>query len=188
MAYKSRVTNKYMGSTFAGRVNPGRENELTQLARTLDDFSDAVPKAVAAYKGKKIDEAEERLEELRTTMSPEELNDYILKGEDKILFNKWSVSVVDGQLGRFDAADAINKIVEQMTNMNTPQVTGESSINNSYQILVVNLHHLKMVLVSTSTNGKQETYTMTQQRKQNLDKTVRLEKVLSLHLQCSMKI
>ena len=111
MAYKSRVTNKYMGSTFAGRVNPGRENELTQLARTLDDFSDAVPKAVAAYKGKKIDEAEERLEELRTTMSPEELNDYILKGEDKILSNKWSVSVVDGQLGRFAAADAINKIV-----------------------------------------------------------------------------
>ena len=97
MAYKSRVTNKYMGSTFAGRVNPGRENELTQLARTLDDFSDAVPKAVAAYKGKKIDEAEDGLEELRNIMSPEELNDYILKGEDKILSNKWSVSVVDGQ-------------------------------------------------------------------------------------------
>ena len=111
MAYKSRVTNKYMGSTFAGRVNPGRENELTQLARSLDDFTDAVPKGIAAYAGKQIDAAEERLEELRTTMTPEELNAYILKGEDKILANKWAVSVVDGQLGRFAAADAINKIV-----------------------------------------------------------------------------
>ena len=52
-----------MGSTFAGRVNPGRENELTQLARSLDQFSDALPRGVAAYKGNKIDEAEERLEE-----------------------------------------------------------------------------------------------------------------------------
>ena len=111
MAYKSRVTNKYMGSTFAGRVNPGRENELTQLARSLDDFTDAVPKGIAAYAGKQIDAAEERLEELRTTMTPEELNAYILKGEDKILANKWAVSVVDGQLGRFAAADAINNIV-----------------------------------------------------------------------------
>ena len=61
MAYKSPITNKYMGSTFAGRVNPGRENELTQLARSLDQFSDALPRGVAAYKGNKIDEAEERL-------------------------------------------------------------------------------------------------------------------------------
>ena len=93
-------------------------------------------------------------------MSPEELNDYILKGEDKILSNKWSVSVVDGQLGRFAAADALIKLWLQMTNMNTPQVRRRfrSSINNSYQILVVNLHHLKMVLVSTLTNGKQDEY------------------------------
>ena len=26
MAYKSQVTNKYMGSSFAGRVNPERMN------------------------------------------------------------------------------------------------------------------------------------------------------------------
>ena len=50
MAYKSQVTNKYMGSSFAGRVNPGRENELTQLAKSLDQFSDAFPRGVSAYK------------------------------------------------------------------------------------------------------------------------------------------
>ena len=33
-------------------------------------------------------------------MSPEELNAYIIKGEDPILSNKWAVSVVDGQQGR----------------------------------------------------------------------------------------
>ena len=112
MAYKSPVTNKYMGSSFAGRVNPGRENELTQLARSLDTFSDALPQGLQAYKGKKVEDAQERLEELKTTMSPEELNAYILKGEDPVLSNKWAVSVVDGQVGRFEAAHTIRKIVE----------------------------------------------------------------------------
>ena len=59
MAYKSQVTNKYMGSSFAGRVNPGRENELTQLAKSLDQFADAFPRGVSAYKGNKVEEAEE---------------------------------------------------------------------------------------------------------------------------------
>ena len=70
MAYKSQVTNKYMGSSFAGRVNPGRENELTQLAKSLDQFADAFPRGVSAYKGNKVEEAEERLEYLKATMSP----------------------------------------------------------------------------------------------------------------------
>ena len=111
MAYKSQVTNKYMGSSFAGRVNPGRENELTQLAKSLDQFSDALPRGVAAYKGNKVEEAEERLEYLKATMSPEELNAHILKGEDPILANKWAVSVVDGQIGRFEASQVIQNIV-----------------------------------------------------------------------------
>ena len=81
MAYKSQVTNKYMGSSFAGRVNPGRENELTQLAKSLDQFADAFPRGVSAYKGNKVEEAEERLEYLKATMSPEELNAHILKGK-----------------------------------------------------------------------------------------------------------
>ena len=67
MAYKSPVTNKYMGSTYAGRVNPGRENELTQLARSLGEFSEAVPRGIAAFKDKKIDEADvdEAIEKLK---------------------------------------------------------------------------------------------------------------------------
>jgi len=118
MAYKSPVTNKYMGSTYAGRVNPGRENELTQLARSLGEFSEAVPRGIAAFKDKKIDEAEKRLEELKVTMSTEELNNYILSGQDSILANKWAVSVVDGQLGRFDAAEAIRSITANGDNYN----------------------------------------------------------------------
>ena len=110
MAYKSRVRNKYMGSSFAGRVNPGNENELTQLAKSLDTFSDAVPRGLKAIKDAKVKEAEEKLEYLRSTMTSEELNAYILKGEDPILSNKWAVSVVEGQTGRFEAADVINKI------------------------------------------------------------------------------
>ena len=85
MAYKSQVTNKYMGSSFAGRVNPGRENELTQLAQSLNQLSDAAPRALDAYKNEQVEKAEEQLEYLKSTMSPEELNAYILKGEDPIL-------------------------------------------------------------------------------------------------------
>ena len=129
MAYKSPVTNKYMGSSFAGRVNPGRENELTQLARSLDTFSDALPQGLQAYKGKKVEDAQERLEELKTTMSPEELNAYILKGEDPVLSNKWAVSVVDGQVGRFEAAHTIRKIVENGEQYNFPEQDRRSFYN-----------------------------------------------------------
>ena len=116
MAYKSQVTNKYMGSSFAGRVNPGRENELTQLAKSLNTLSDAVPKGVAAYKDEQVKKAEEQLEYLKSTMSPEELNAYILKGEDPILSNKWATSVVDGNVGRFQAGEVIKNIRENYGN------------------------------------------------------------------------
>lgn len=35
MAYKSRVTNKYMGSTFAGRVNAATSTDATDLVNIL---------------------------------------------------------------------------------------------------------------------------------------------------------
>ena len=63
-----------MGSSFAGRVNPGERMNLHNLAKSLDQFSDALPRGVAAYKGNKVEEAQERLEYLKATMSPEELN------------------------------------------------------------------------------------------------------------------
>ena len=116
MAYKSQVTNKYMGSSFAGRVNPGRENELTQLAKSLNTLSDAAPRALGAYKDEQVKKAEEQLEYLKSTMSPEELNAYILKGEDPILSNKWATSVVDGNVGRFQAGEVIKNIRENYGN------------------------------------------------------------------------
>ena len=61
MAYKSQVTNKYMGSSFAGRVNPGRENELTQLVETLSATDRALSNAVPKYKQKQVEKAEEQL-------------------------------------------------------------------------------------------------------------------------------
>ena len=39
MAYKSKVSNKYFGSTFAGRVKPVQETQLTQLSKSLQTFS-----------------------------------------------------------------------------------------------------------------------------------------------------
>tara|TARA_Y100000589_G_scaffold285994_1_gene285873 strand:- start:1005 stop:2861 length:1857 start_codon:yes stop_codon:yes gene_type:complete len=116
MAYKSQVTNKYMGSSFAGRVNPGRENELTQLVETLSATDRALSNAVPKYKQKQVEKAEEQLEYLKSTMSPEELNAYILKGEDPLLSNKWAVSVVDGQVGRFQAGEVIGKIRREYGN------------------------------------------------------------------------
>jgi len=118
MAYKSQVTNKYMGSSFAGRVNPGRENELTQLTQTLQNFERGATKGLLKYKEKQIEKAEEQLEYLKSTMSPAELNAYILEGKDPILSNKWATSVVDGNVGRFEAGEVISKIRENMHNYN----------------------------------------------------------------------
>ena len=35
MAYKSRVTNKYMGATFAGQVNASNTSDATDLINIL---------------------------------------------------------------------------------------------------------------------------------------------------------
>jgi hypothetical protein len=143
MAYKSQVTNKYMGSSFAGRVNPGNENSLTQLVKTLRETDRAVSNAVPKYKEKQIEKAEEQLEYLKTTMSPEELNAYILEGNDPILSNKWATSVVEGNVGRFQAGEAIAKIRAGMGDYDyekqtlrefyAPQIPDMSSKSSAYK-------------------------------------------------------
>ncbi len=143
MAYKSQVTNKYMGSSFAGRVNPGRENSLTQLVETLRETDRVVSRAVPKYKEKQIEKAEEQLEYLKTTMSPEELNAYILEGNDPILSNKWATSVVEGNVGRFQAGEVISKIRENMGNYDyekqtlrefyAPQIPDMASKSSAYR-------------------------------------------------------
>ena len=143
MAYKSQVTNKYMGSSFAGRVNAGRENELTQLVKSLNTLSDAVPKGISVYQDKQIEKAEEHLEYLKTTMSPEDLNAHILEGNDPILSNKWATSVVEGNVGRFQAGEVISKIRENMGNYDyekqtlrefyAPQIPDMASKSSAYK-------------------------------------------------------
>ena len=74
-------------------------------------FSDAsTNESLKLTKNEQVEKAEEQLEYLKSTMSPEELNAYILKGEDPLLSNKWAVSVVDGQVGRFQAGEVIGRI------------------------------------------------------------------------------
>lgn len=143
MAYKSQVTNKYMGSSFAGRVNPGNENSLTQLVKTLRETDRVVSNAVPKYKQKQVEKAEEHLEYLKTTMSPEDLNAYILEGNDPILSNKWATSVVEGNVGRFQAGEAIAKIRASMGDYDyekqtlrefyAPQIPDMSSKSSAYK-------------------------------------------------------
>ena len=70
MAYKSRVTNKYMGSTFAGRVNSATKSDATDLVNILQkDVNPAISRIMVAEVEKKKDTATQKMNELMLTFS-----------------------------------------------------------------------------------------------------------------------
>ena len=56
MAYKSQVTNKYMGATFKGAPKSNTVTELGQIVTALkNDFNPAFKNYVDTYEGKLMD-------------------------------------------------------------------------------------------------------------------------------------
>ena len=65
MAYKSQVTNKYMGSTFKGAPRSNKNTELSQIVTSLkNDFNPAMQNwATANVEGLK-DSAKKKVEKM----------------------------------------------------------------------------------------------------------------------------
>jgi len=112
MAYKSRVSNKYFGSTFAGRVATSNENPLTDVVKVLKtQFTPAMENYADKYiEGKKTSADTYLSGYYATGGTPEKLNEEILAGKHPELQSQYAETVIQTHNGRFLA----NKVIEQI--------------------------------------------------------------------------
>ena len=70
MAYKSRVTNQYMGATFAGQVASSNKSDVTDLVNILQKkVNPPLAQIPEKYVETKKDVAKEKINELFTCLS-----------------------------------------------------------------------------------------------------------------------
>tara|TARA_R110000822_G_scaffold216179_2_gene350938 strand:- start:2385 stop:4445 length:2061 start_codon:yes stop_codon:yes gene_type:complete len=111
MAYKSRVTNKYMGSSFGGQVASSRTSSASDLINILQkDVNPALGKMAEQYGQVKKDTAKEKLNQLLLTKDSKTVQQEILAGKHPELSNQYSQKVVSLHTGKHSAAETIAKI------------------------------------------------------------------------------
>jgi hypothetical protein len=117
MAYKSRVTNKYMGATFAGQVNAANRTETSDLINVLQrDVNPALRRIYDKGVQNKKDAAVNKMKELYATKDTETINQEILDGVHPELSGRYVQKTVEYHKGRHEAVDAIAKIEENKSN------------------------------------------------------------------------
>lgn len=113
MAYKSRVTNKYMGATFAGRVNASNTSDATDLINILKkDVNPAISKIMVQNVQNKKDEAVQEMNQLLTTKDINTVQKEILEGKHPKLSGKYVDKTIQYHTGKVQAIDAIKNIEE----------------------------------------------------------------------------
>lgn len=114
MAYKSQVTNKYMGATFKGAPKSNTVTELGQIVTALkNDFNPAFKNYVDTYVDKKQDDAAIKVQGLYASgKTADEISKEIINGKHPDLEGKYTKAVVDGYAGTFEAGQVIKKITE----------------------------------------------------------------------------
>jgi hypothetical protein len=131
MAYKSQVTNKYMGTSFKGAPRSNRNPASTELGQIVsalkNDLSPAIKNWADVNILKMKDDATKKMQKLYLSgKSSKDINKEILAGKHEDLEHKYTEAVVNGQLGRFDAYETINKIKEEIGNYKPREQTLES--------------------------------------------------------------
>lgn len=113
MAYKSRVTNKYLGNT-AGAPQVGKTSELQQVVNVLStSFTPAMQKYGQLYMQDKKDQATLKMEELYASgKSEEDIKSDIMNNVHPELSSRYAQSAINVQLGKFAAADTIQTIIK----------------------------------------------------------------------------
>ena len=113
MAYKSRVTNKYMGATFAGNVNAATSTETSELIDILQrDVNPALRRIYDKGVQNKKDAAVQKMNELYATKDTTTINKEILDGLHPELSGRYVDKTVQYHRGRHEAVDAIKRIEE----------------------------------------------------------------------------
>jgi len=112
MAYKSRVSNKYMGATFAGQVNAASDSEAMDLARTLQrTVNPALERIYDRNVEKQKDEAKTKINQLFLEgKKSDQIQSEILEGKHPELSGRYVEKTVSYHTGRQEAVDAIANI------------------------------------------------------------------------------
>lgn len=115
MAYKSRVTNKYMGSSFAGQVASSNKSSTTDLINTLQkEVNPALAKIADQYVETKKDTAKEKINQLFLTKDSKTVQQEILAGKHPELSNAYVSKVVDLHSGKKAAVETMAKIAKNI--------------------------------------------------------------------------
>ena len=115
MAYKSQVTNKYLGAGFKGAPKSNRNPASTELGQIVSALQNDLTPAVANWATANIeglqDAAEKKMQKLYASgKDSKTINAEILNGDHPDLEHKYTEAVVEGQIGRIEAYETINKI------------------------------------------------------------------------------
>jgi hypothetical protein len=105
MAYKSRVTNQYMGATFAGQVESSNKSDVTDLVNILQkEVNPALAQISDKYVDTKKDVAKEKINQLLLTKDSATVQQEILAGAHPELSNAYVGKVVAQETGKAEAA------------------------------------------------------------------------------------
>ena len=121
MAYESKVTNKYFGTTFAGSGKVTADTELGQVVNALQKtFSPAFNQFGSSYIEKKQDEAGKKMQELYAIHGEDTLKE-VQSGKYPELESMYATATKELHLGKFAASDAYLKYKEQKQEYNPDQ-------------------------------------------------------------------
>lgn len=116
--YESQVTNKWIGSSYKGTVRhiDARNTEMGQIVSALkNDLTPAMNKWGEKHIERKKTDAGAKMDELYANgWTTKEIEKAILNDEIPELSNQYATAVVDTHSGRFEAAETIRKINENI--------------------------------------------------------------------------
>ena len=109
--YKSRITNKYMGSGFEGYVASAKTTEGLELAKALQNTGERGMRIANVITDQKKDEAIDKIQSLYSSgKSMEEIQTEILAGKHPDLTGKYVEKTTQFHLGKVKAAETIKNI------------------------------------------------------------------------------
>ena len=135
MAYESKVTNKYFGTTFAGAGKASVEQtELGGLVNSLKTLSPQIEQLGTQYIKTKQDEAAVEINKLKAQgMSADSIQKVIDSGSNETLSNMYSSATNNVWLGKLKAAEDINLAKQNLANYNPDEQTMDEFLSEFVQ-------------------------------------------------------
>ncbi len=115
--YKSRISNKYMGSGFEGYVASAKTTEGLELAKALQNTGERGMRIANVITDQKKDKAVEKIQNLYSSgKSMEDIQTEILAGKHPDLTGKFIEKTTQFHLGKVKAAETIKTIEANKNN------------------------------------------------------------------------